>query len=106
MTARDSSILDEILRRVVECAHPDKVILFGSRARDTAEPGSDWDLLVVKSGVKHRRQLAQEIYRALFGVPASVDVMVFTPEDVEAERDCPWSVISAALSHGRVVHGG
>ncbi len=56
------SLLNEIVRRVVDVAHPDRIILFGSAARGQLGPDSDIDLLVVKSGVMHRRRLAQEIH--------------------------------------------
>lgn len=46
-------------------------------------PDSDVDLLVIKSGVEHRRRLAQRIHRAMIGVAAAVDVVVATPEDIE-----------------------
>ncbi len=42
------SILRDIIRRVVEAAHPDKIILFGSAARGQMGPDSDVDLLVIK----------------------------------------------------------
>jgi len=35
-------------RRVVETAQPEKIILFGSRARGDARPASDFDVLVIK----------------------------------------------------------
>ncbi|MBI4678690.1 MAG: nucleotidyltransferase domain-containing protein [Elusimicrobia bacterium] len=53
----DSPKLAEVIRRVVEVAHPDRIILFGSWARGEADPDSGLDLLVVKSGVSHRRRL-------------------------------------------------
>ncbi len=39
--------LDEAVRRIVEVAHPETVILFGSHAEGCAREGSDVDLLVV-----------------------------------------------------------
>jgi len=42
-------ILDEIVSRIVNVAHPDKIILFGSAARGEIGSNSDIDLLVVKS---------------------------------------------------------
>ncbi len=104
MAPGETHVLEEIVRRIVAVADPDQIVLFGSRARGDAAPESDWDFLVVKSGVPHRRRLAQEIYLGLFGVAAAVDVLVYRPEDVEAERDCPWSVVSTAMNEGRVVH--
>lgn len=45
--------LQEIIRRIVAVAQPEKIILFGSAARGEPEPESDLDVLVVKSSV-HR----------------------------------------------------
>jgi predicted nucleotidyltransferase len=42
-------VLDEIVRRVVGVAQPEKIILFGSAARGEMGPNSDVDLLVVRS---------------------------------------------------------
>ncbi len=95
--------LDEIIRRVVVTARPEKIILFGSAARGEMGPNSDVDLLVVKAGV-HRRRLAQEIYSSLLGVGQPVDVIVVTPEDIERYRDAACLVIAPALRDGRVVY--
>ena len=99
-----TDVLAEVIRRVVEVASPEKIILFGSAARGETGPDSDLDLLVVKSGVAHRRRLAQRIYRCLVGLEAPVDVLVVTPEDVEAFKDEPGTIIGPALREGRVVY--
>jgi len=98
------ALLDEIVRRVVEVAHPDRIILFGSAARGEMGPDSDIDLLVVKSGVPHRRRLAQQIYRALIGVLTPVDVAVVTPEDLERHRGRTGAIIGPALEEGREIY--
>ena len=36
-----------LLTRLVELWHPQEIWLFGSRARGTARPESDWDILLV-----------------------------------------------------------
>ena len=84
--ATPPDLLAEIVRRVVEVARPDRIILFGSAARGDARPDSDVDLLVVKAGVAHRRRLAQRIYSGLVGLEVPVDVLVVTPEDIEPSR--------------------
>jgi uncharacterized protein len=43
----DISPLQTLLERIKETYHPLQVWLFGSRARGTARPDSDWDLFVV-----------------------------------------------------------
>lgn len=97
-------ILDEIIRRIVEVAKPDKIIMFGSAARGQMGPNSDVDLLVIKSGDFHRGRVTEEIYMNLFGVGEAVDVIVVTPEDVERYRDSFALVIYPALREGKVVY--
>ena len=96
--------LNAAIERIVAVAKPDRVILFGSAARGTADSGSDLDFLVIKRGVFSRRHLAQAIYRALVGIPASVDVVVVTPEDVETFKDGVATIIGPALREGREVY--
>jgi len=96
-------VLDEIIRRIIEVAQPEKIILFGSAARGEMGPNSDVDLLVIKSGA-HRRRVAQAIYMNLIGVGQAVDVVVVTPEDIERYRDAFALVIEPALREGRVVY--
>lgn len=79
--------------------------MFGSAAKGEMGPHSDVDLLVIKSGDVHRRQLAQKIYMNLFGVGQAVDVIVVTPEDVERYRDSFSIVIYPALREGKVIYG-
>jgi predicted nucleotidyltransferase len=99
----NQEVLDEIVRRIVEVAQPEKIILFGSAARGEMKPDGDVDLLVVKPGV-HRRRTAQAIYRRLFGVGQAVDIVVVTPEDIERYRDAIGLVIEPALREGKVIY--
>jgi len=98
-----SGVLDEVVRRVVEVAQPERVIVFGSAARGEAGRESDVDLLVVKAGADPL-EVARRIYRRLFGVGAAVDVVVVTPEDLERYRESPGLVIKDALTEGKVVY--
>jgi len=95
--------LQQIIERIVEAAQPEKIILFGSAAREEMGPNSDVDLLVIKAGA-HRLDLTGQIYRNLHGVGAAVDVVVVTPEDIERYRESPALVIAPALKEGKVVY--
>jgi predicted nucleotidyltransferase len=101
--ALNSKVLDEIVRRIVEVAEPEKIILFGSADRGELGPASDIDLLVVKPDV-HRRRLSQAIYATLLGVGQAVDVVVVTPEDIERYKNSPAVVIEPALREGKVLY--
>jgi predicted nucleotidyltransferase len=98
-------VLADVIRRVVEAAQPDKIILFGSAARGNMGPHSDIDLLVIKGGKYHQGRVITEIYHHLSGSGAAVDVIVATPEDVERYRYSHCLVYCPALKEGKVVYG-
>ena len=81
-TPNITSVIDEVTRRIVSIAHPQRVVLFGSAIRGEIGPDSDLDVLVIVKGPVHRRRLAQAIDRNLHGVGMPVDVVVATEEDV------------------------
>jgi len=97
-------VLREIIRRVVEVAQPDKIILFGSAAHGTMGPNSDVDLPVIKSGKYDRRRLVTAIYRSFHGVEAAIDVILVTPEDVQRYGDSPCLVIYPAIREGKLIY--
>jgi len=96
--------LNEIIRRVVEAANPEKIILFGSRTRGEVAPDSDFDLLVVVPAPAHRRKTAQKIYMNLIGAGRPVDILVYTKEDLERYKDSAGTIIPIALAEGKVVY--
>ena len=49
MTEVDETLLGRMVTAIVDAADPEQVILFGSRARGDARPGSDVDLVVVEA---------------------------------------------------------
>ena len=72
------SDVEDIVRRIVEVAQPEKVILFGSAARGEMGPHSDLDFLVIKTGAR-RLECIDTIRRALRGKAVAVDIIVATP---------------------------
>ena len=101
--ALDPRTLAEIVRRVVEVARPERIILFGSAARGEMTRHSDVDLLVV-ADVEDRSAVTGRIHRRLRGEHAAVDVTVVTPADVARYRNSHALVIKPALQEGRVVY--
>ncbi len=100
----DAGVLDEVVRRIVEVARPERIVLFGSAARGQVGPNSDLDLLVIKGGAYDRSSLLKRIYMNMHGVGAAVDVIVVTPEEVDRYRDVHALVIKPALREGREVY--
>ncbi|MFQ5667207.1 MAG: nucleotidyltransferase domain-containing protein [Candidatus Binatia bacterium] len=101
---KKKAILEEAVRRIVAVAHPDEIILFGSAARGQLRRHSDFDLLVVKSGVSDRRRLAQKIHIHFFGIPVPIDVIVVTPEEVHRSRSKGWTFLGRVLREGKRIY--
>ena len=97
-------ILEEIIKRVVAVAHPERIILFGSAARETMGPHSDVDLLVVKSGEFDQGQVLGDIYVNLHGVGQAVDIVLVTPEQLERYKNTHCLVIAPALRDGKEIY--
>ena len=100
----EPSLIDELVRRIVEAVQPIQIILFGSAARDEMTANSDIDVMVIMPDGTHRRRTAQEIYRKLWGFGFGKDVVVVTVRDVQEEGNNPYMVIKAALEEGREVY--
>ena len=96
-------ILQEIVRRIVAAVQPEKIILFGSAAREDMGPDSDLDSLVIKS-CKNRRETARKIRRKLIGIGIPKDIIVATPEDIERYKDTIGLIYRPALSEGKVLY--
>lgn len=99
----DSS-LTEIIRRIVGAIDPDRIVLFGSRARGTARPDSDYDLLVIKETTRRTLELEQDAYEALIGVRGPADILVETPGEVQRLSRAAGTVFPDALREGKIVY--
>jgi len=103
-TVVDEKILAEIVRRLVEAVDPDRIILFGSRARGEARPDSDVDLLIVKDSDQPVHRRAIPAYRALMGLGVPKDIIWRTPAEVEDWSSVPNYVSTRALAEGRILY--
>ena len=99
-----SDLIQEIIRRIVDLIHPDKIILFGSRARHQARPDSDMDLLVIGPSAQPRWQRAAPLYGTLSDILLPMDIMVYTPEEVNEWSAVPQAFVTTAINEGRVLY--
>jgi len=103
--ARDvDTKLGEMVRRIVEEFHPEKIILFGSRARGDAAPDSDVDLLVVMRVRGSKRRQAARIDAALAGIGLPKDIIIVTPAEFRRQRQVVGGIIYPAVHEGRVLY--
>ena len=103
----DDPALAEIVRRLVEAYCPERVYLFGSKARGDAGPDSDYDLLlVVPDDAPQERRASRLAYEVLWGVGAAADVLVCTHSYFEARRHLRASLPGTVLREGKQLHVG
>jgi len=96
--------LDRAVGTIVEAVQPDRIILFGSRARGQAGPASDLDLLVVMPINGPRREARIRIGLALQQLSVPVDVLVATPDEMVRFGSIPGSLVYAAARYGQVLY--
>jgi uncharacterized protein len=96
--------IQKIAEIIIQSADPDRIILFGSRARRDNKNQSDYDICVIKRGVKHRRELAMKLYQDLYGLGVAVDVIVETPEIFDELKDNPFMIYHEIAKQGRVIY--
>ena len=99
----EQATLNDIVKRIVDVADPERIILFGSAARGDSGRNSDVDLLIIKDG-EDALTLMSRIYRVMQGVGVAVDALVVSPEDVERYKDSHSLIIKPALQDGVVVY--
>ena len=97
-------LLADIVRRIVETAQPEKIILFGSRARGDARADSGFDVLVIQESDEPRYRRSAPLYVALADLPAEVEVMVYTPEEVEEWSQVPQAFVTTAVCEGTTIY--
>ena len=108
MVTLSNDQLASLSERIIDLAKPQRVILFGSQARGTAKEDSDIDLLFVRdhptgeSGSR-RREIGR-IRRGLPHLGVPIDILVFTPEEVEQWRHTTNHVVSEALREGKILY--
>ncbi len=100
----EPQIIQEIVRRIVKVSQPEKVILFGSRARGTAHPTSDIDLLVIAHSTQPRHRRAVPLYGALSNIIAPMDIVVYSPEEVQEWSEVRQAFVTTAIREGQVLY--
>jgi predicted nucleotidyltransferase len=104
MSSLNDGIIRDIVRRIVDTAQPERVILFGSQARGDARPNSDFDVLVIKPSDEPRYRRSIPLYVALADLPVEVEVMVYTPEEVDEWSQVPLAFVTTAVREGTTIY--
>ena len=99
-----TSALEEIVQRIRDRFDPQKIILFGSYARDEATEHSDVDLLVVADTDLPRRERFPAVRRLLADYPVGFDIIVKTPKEYRRWRSVVNHIVYFAEKYGKVLY--
>ncbi len=100
-----ATVPPELLRPIVGALNPCRVILFGSRARGTADADSDWDLLVVvDDDLPAERVGWRALHEARRGFPGPVDLLPCRDSVFRERLDVVGSLPWLAARDGVVVY--
>jgi len=95
-------------KAIVDAVGPERVILFGSRARGDQRPDSDVDLLVIESepfsATRSRRKETARVLRALSGFTMPIDVLVYSRAEFEKWKGTRGHIVARAVREGDVLY--
>ena len=103
----DEALLAEVVRRLRSVGDPLRIVLFGSHARGTPHQHSDLDLLVIEPKQPESEMSRSAVYRmSLMGLPypLGIDVVVYSPEEVEDWSGASMAFVTTALRDGKVLY--
>ena len=91
--------------RIADACDPKAIIIFGSVAKGTADENSDLDIMVILETDMTYYERTLAVRKAIGVTSIPVDILAFTPEEVNAAKGRRRSIITEALSTGKVVYG-
>jgi len=99
-----AALLEQVTRTIVERFHPKRIVLFGSHARGDAGSDSDLDVFIEMQTSRRPPERAIEV-SAAFGLrPWPLDVVVYTPEEVQRLRGVSGTLLSVIEKEGKVLY--
>jgi hypothetical protein len=105
LTEEDVRALAQIVDRLIAAYEPQRIYLFGSKARGDYGPDSDFDLLVVvPDDAPESRRRSRLAYERLWGTGTAADVLVWTRGRFESRTHLRASLPAAILREGRLLY--
>ena len=75
------------LVRLLQPYEPDRIILFGSRARGDADEYSDYDVIVIKRTDRPFLDRLRDMVPYLVAFDRAAEILVYTPEEFDRMRE-------------------
>jgi predicted nucleotidyltransferase len=100
-------LIDRIIQKIKTYYQPEKIILFGSFAWGKPLKDSDVDLLIIKDTSEKHRERMLTVRRLLSEENGliGIDILVYTPDEINKRLEIGDSFISKILKKGKAVYG-
>ena len=98
------SKINKIVYKIAVNFNPEKIILFGSYASSNPNKDSDLDLLIIRDSNLPRHQRGFEIRKSLIGSMIPMDIIIYTPNEYENEKNIKFSFIHNALKTSKLLY--
>ena len=96
--------IEQVATKLGTAANAERVILFGSYARGNAREHSDVDYMIIAESTLPRFKRSRELYKMLHPHPFGMDIVVYTPEEIERGKRTPVSFVSSVLQEGKTLY--
>ncbi|MFH1005344.1 MAG: nucleotidyltransferase domain-containing protein [Bacteroidota bacterium] len=96
--------ISEIVNKIVYSYNPEKIILFGSYANGNPNENSDLDLFVIKDTDISRPQRSIHVRKLLWGAMIPIDLIVYTPKEIEESKENKYSFVYEVLNTGKTLY--
>lgn len=100
----DNNKISELINKIANGYNPDKIILFGSYAKGTANEDSDVDLLVIKDTDIPRPERTFQVRKMLYGMMIPLDILVYTPIEIKESQKSKLNFLHEVLTTGKTVY--
>ncbi len=102
----DNKELLKLVDMIVKKVLPQKIVLFGSRAKDTARDNSDYDIFVLVKNARNKRKIEKELYYLMatesIGIP--VDLIVETVKNYNRLKDNHYLIYNQVAKFGKALY--
>ena len=96
--------VDTMVDLIAGAVEPERIILFGSRARGDAHPESDVDLLVVMPDGTDETGTTVAMHALLHTMPLPQDIVVSTPSEIARRGHIQGNVLYESLRQGVLLY--
>ena len=102
---QEDPILAGIVHRLVEAFQPERIYLFGSKARSDESKDSDYDLMiVVPDNAPPEKRRSRLAYQALRGTRVAADVLVLPHQAFERRLHLKASLPATVIREGILLY--